>query len=76
MERMNGEARDRQKVMRGLKRMDPPILKGYQLHHNYIRLHERLKGATPADKAEIKVEGITCGSQSYRTPPRKTKSHL
>jgi putative transposase len=57
MERMNGEVRDREKVMRGLKRMDTPILKGYQLYHNYIRPHEGLNGATPADKAGIKVEG-------------------
>ncbi len=31
MERMNGEVRDREKVMRGLKRMDTPILKGVQI---------------------------------------------
>ncbi len=34
-----------------------PILKGYQLFHNYIRPHEALKGKTPADFAGIKVEG-------------------
>jgi transposase-like protein len=57
MERMNGEFRDREKVMRGLKRTDTPILKGYQLFHNYIRPHEALKGKTPADLAGIKVQG-------------------
>jgi transposase-like protein len=31
MERMNGEVRDREKTMRGLKKMGTPILKGYQL---------------------------------------------
>jgi len=36
MERMNGEVRDREKVMRGLKKADTPILKGYQIFHNYI----------------------------------------
>jgi hypothetical protein len=56
-ERFNGEVRDREKVMRGLKRMDTPILKGYQLYHNFVRPHEGLKGATPAEKAGIKVEG-------------------
>ncbi len=40
MERMNGQVRDRKKVMRGLKRKDTPILKGYQIFHNYIRPHE------------------------------------
>jgi hypothetical protein len=40
MERMNGEVRDREKVMRGLKNTDSPILNGYQIFHNYIRPHE------------------------------------
>jgi len=57
MERMNGEIRDREKVMRGLKRTDTPILKGLQVYHNFIRPHEGLNGATPADRAGIKVEG-------------------
>lgn len=54
---MNGEVRDREKVMRGLKRADTPILKGYQLYHNFIRPHEALDGDTPADRVGIKVEG-------------------
>ncbi len=37
MERMNGEIRDREKTMRGLKKKDTPILTGYQIFHNYIR---------------------------------------
>jgi len=57
MERMNGEIRDREKVMRGLKRTDTPILRGYQIFHNYIRPHEALKGRTPADLAGIRVMG-------------------
>jgi len=57
MERMNGEVRDREKTTRGLKRMDTPILKGYQIHHNFVRPHEGLNGLTPAEKAEIRVEG-------------------
>jgi len=57
MERLNGEIRDREKVMRGLKRDDPPILKGYQIFHNYIRPHQGLKGKTPAEVCGITVEG-------------------
>jgi len=57
MERMNGEVRDREKVMRGLKRMDTPILKGTQIYHNFIKPHEALQGRTPAEAAGIKVEG-------------------
>src|SRR3972149_7673810 len=37
MERLNGEIRDREKVFRGLKKPDTPILAGYQIFHNYIR---------------------------------------
>jgi putative transposase len=57
MERMNGEVRDREKVMRGIKRMDTPILKGTQIFHNYIKPHAGLDGRTPAEAAGIKVEG-------------------
>ncbi len=57
MERMNGEVRDREKVMRGLKVPDTPILTGCQIFHNFVRPHQALKGKTPADAAGIKVEG-------------------
>jgi hypothetical protein len=43
--------------MRGLKKVDTPILTGYQLYHNYIRGHEALDGKTPAEVAGIKIEG-------------------
>ena len=57
MERFNGEVRDREKVMRGLKKDDTPILTGYQLFHNYIRGHEGLDGKTPAEACGIQVKG-------------------
>jgi len=57
MERMNGEIRDREKTMRGLKKVDTEILRGYQLYHNYVRPHEALDGKTPADLCGIKIEG-------------------
>jgi len=57
MERMNGEVRDREKVMRGLKRADTPVLTGYQIYHNYFRPHMALNGKTPADKCGIIIEG-------------------
>jgi putative transposase len=55
MERFNGEIRDREKVVRGLKRNDTPVLAGYQVYHNYIRPHEALQGKTPAEMAGIEV---------------------
>jgi putative transposase len=57
MERMNGEIRDREKIMRGLKKDDTPILTGYQIFHNYIRPHEALNGKTPAEACGIDVQG-------------------
>jgi putative transposase len=57
MERFNGEVRDREKVMRGLKKKKTSILTGYQIYHNYIREHQSLNGKTPAELCGIKVEG-------------------
>ena len=57
MERLNGEIRDREKVMRSLKKPDTPILTGYQIYHNYVRPHIALDGQTPADKAGIEIKG-------------------
>jgi putative transposase len=57
MERLNGEIRDREKTMRGLKKADSPILSGYQVFHNYIRGHEGLEGKTPAEVCGINVKG-------------------
>lgn len=57
MERLNGEIRDREKVMRGLKRLDTPIIEGYRIYHNFIRTHEGLEGITPAEAGGIKIEG-------------------
>jgi transposase-like protein len=57
MERMNGELRDRERVMRTLEKPDTPILTGMQIFHNFVRPHEALKGRTPAEAAGIKVEG-------------------
>lgn len=57
MERMNGEIRDREKTMRGLKTKETLILTGYQIFHNYIRGHEGLDGKTSSEACGIKVEG-------------------
>ena len=54
---MNGEIRDREKVVRGVKKEESPLLAGLQIYHNYVRPHMALDGQTPADKAGIKVKG-------------------
>ncbi|MGA3109304.1 MAG: DDE-type integrase/transposase/recombinase [Candidatus Bathyarchaeia archaeon] len=57
MERMNGELRDRERVMRTLEKADTPILSGMQIFHNYIRPHMALDGKTPAEVAGIEIQG-------------------
>jgi transposase-like protein len=57
MERLNGEIRDREKTMRGLKTKNSTFCSGYPLFHNYIRAHEGLEGKTPAEACGIKIEG-------------------
>lgn len=57
MERFNGEFRDREKVMRGIKKVDSVVFDGYQIYHNYVRPHMALDGQTPAEKCGIKIDG-------------------
>jgi transposase-like protein len=57
MERFNGEIRDREKTMRGLKTKETSIISGYQLFHNYIRPHEALDGKTPSEACGITIKG-------------------
>lgn len=57
MERLNGEFRDREKVVRGLKKDDSPLIDGYQLYHNYLRPHMGLEGKTPAEVCGIEIQG-------------------
>jgi hypothetical protein len=57
MERFNGEVGDREKVVRGVKKSDSPLLTGYQIYHNYVRPHTALEGKTPAEKAGITLKG-------------------
>ena len=47
--------------MRGLKKMNTPILTGYQLFHNHMRPHMALEGKTPAE-----VSGIEIGGENKR----------
>lgn len=57
MERMNGEFRDREKVVRGIKKVDSVMFSGYQMYHNFLRPHMGLEGKTPAEACGIKIEG-------------------
>ena len=57
MERLNGEIRDREKVMRGLKKDDTPLIPGMRVYNNFTKKHGGLKGKTPAESAKILVDG-------------------
>jgi len=72
MERLNGEIRDREKVMRGLKRADSPIVPGYQIFHNYLRPHQGLNGRTPAEAAGISIAGTNKWVTLIRNASRNT----
>jgi len=52
---MNGEIRDREKVVRGVKKPNSPLTTGLQIYHNYLRPHMALDGRTPAQLAGIEV---------------------
>ena len=73
MERMNGEIRDREKVVRGVKKPDSPLIEGYQIYHNYVRPHMALENRTPAELAGITVKGqdkwLTLIQNASRKPP-------
>lgn len=57
MERLNGEFRDREKIVRGIKKKDSVIINGYQMYHNFLRPHMALDGKTPSEACGIKIEG-------------------
>lgn len=74
MERINGEIRDREKTMRGLKKKDTPILQGMQVYHNYIRPHEGLGGKTPAEACGIEIKGENKWIILIQNASQKTKT--
>jgi transposase-like protein len=57
VERLHGTIRQREKVMRGLKVDDTPVIEGHRLFYNFIKPHEALDGKTPSEEAGITVEG-------------------
>ena len=57
MESLNGEIRDREKVFRGLKKMDTPLIDGMKVYYNYTKKHSALQGRTPAQASLIEIDG-------------------
>jgi hypothetical protein len=62
IERLNGEIRDREIVMRGLDHDETAqiIADGIRINHNFIRRHTALGGKTPAQVSglDLQLEGI------------------
>jgi hypothetical protein len=56
IERLHGTKREREKVMRGLKTEETPIIPMQDIYYNFIRPHQALEGKTPAEKAGIGIE--------------------
>jgi len=54
--RLNGEAYDRETIMRSTEKADTPILAGYTILQNYIRPNTVLESKTPVYAAGIVVE--------------------
>ena len=43
--------------MRGLKKKEMPVLRGYPIFHSYIRPHESLHDKTPAEACGTEIKG-------------------
>ena len=57
LERMHGSIREREKIMRGIKVDDTPIIPMNQIYYNFVGPHMGLNGKTPADAVGVGVEG-------------------
>ena len=56
-ERLNGEFKDRLKTVRGFKAENPALVRLTILHHNFFRPHSGIGKRTPAEEAEITIQG-------------------
>jgi transposase-like protein len=56
VERLNGTVRERNKTMRGLKKEDTPITRGFQIYYNFVKPHQSLNEKTPAQQANIDLK--------------------
>jgi len=56
MERYHGTFKERNKVMRGMKKTNTVILDGQRVYYNHIRPHQALNGKTPAQAAGLELD--------------------
>ena len=57
IERFHGTVRERNKVMRGIKKPNSAIIEGQRIYYNHIRPHQALNGKTPAEACGIPNKG-------------------
>jgi len=76
VERFDGEIRDREKTMKGLKTKETPILMGYQIFHNYIRPHGSLDGKIPGEACGIEIKGNNKWLTLIQNASHPTKIHM
>jgi len=55
VERLHSTIREREKVMRGLKKEDSVILRGHRIYYDLIRKHMGLNGKIPIEEAGVKM---------------------
>ena len=76
VERLHNTMREREKVMRHLKRAQSAekILKGFRAYYNFVRPHMALDGHTPAQEAAIPIQlGTNRWLDLIRQAARQTK---
>ena len=58
VERLNGTVRERDKVMRGMKKKETAtvLMEGLKNYHNFLRPHMGIENETPAERANINLE--------------------
>jgi len=56
MERLHGTFKERNKVMRAIKKPDSAIITGQRVYYNHLRPHGALNGRTPAQAAGIEID--------------------
>ena len=57
MKCLNSRIMDREKVFRGLKKFDTPLIDGLKAYYNFTKKHGSIKGRTLAEEALIEVDG-------------------
>lgn len=79
IERLHGTIRQREKVMRGMKIEETPIVEGHRLFYNFIKPHESLDGRTPSEEAGITIEGekwLTLMRTAIKNQKTKVENHV